>query len=85
MRASSSRPSRFAVARVGEAGVLSDDPEVTAMLSQRGEIERELDEVKQRKDTLSENEYYDALEGVLVRLALLQRQIDARQQARDQT
>lgn len=78
-------PSRFAVARLGAGGVLSDDPEVTALLSKRGEIERELDEVKERKASLSENEYYDALEGVLVRLATLQRQIDARQQARGPT
>lgn len=72
-------PSRFAVARLGSGGVLSDDPEVAALLTKRGEIERELEDVKGRKDSMSENEYYDALEGVLVRLALLQREIDARQ------
>jgi hypothetical protein len=69
---------RFAVARFGSGGVLSDDPAVAALLTQRGEIERELEDVKERKASMSENEYYDALEGVLVRLALLQRQIDAR-------
>lgn len=78
-------PARFAVARLGEAGVISDDPEVAALLSQRGEIERELDAVKDRKATLPEAEYYDALEGVLVRLAMLQRQIDARQRNQNPT
>ena len=70
---------KFAVARLGSGGILSDDPAVAALLTQRGEIERELDAVKERKESLPENEYYDALEGVLVRLAMLQRQIDARQ------
>jgi hypothetical protein len=74
-------PARFAVAQLGAGGILSDDPEVAALLSKRGEIERELDLVKESRASLSENEYYDALEGVLVRLASLQRQIDAKQQA----
>ena len=39
-------------------------------------------ESKERKAALSQDEYYDALEGVLVKLALLQKQIDAKQGAR---
>ncbi|MGH8188300.1 MAG: hypothetical protein ACREUC_17210 [Steroidobacteraceae bacterium] len=70
---------RFAVARLGTAGIVSSDPEVNALLTQRGTIERDLNAVKQRKPSLSEAEYYDALEGVLVKLALLQREIDAKQ------
>lgn len=69
---------RFAVARLGTAAV-SSDPEVAKLLSQRGEVEQDLDGVKERKATLSEDEYYDQLEGVLVKLAMLQKQIDARQ------
>ncbi len=72
------QPDRFFVARLGTAGV-SSEPEVNAMLAQRGTIERDLDAVKQRKPSLSEDEYYDALEGVLVKLATLQREIDAKQ------
>jgi hypothetical protein len=72
------QPERFFVARLGTTGI-SSDPEVNAMLAQRGTIERDLDSVKQRKPSLSEDEYYDALEGVLVKLATLQRQIDAKQ------
>jgi hypothetical protein len=69
---------RFIVARLGAAATPSNDPEVSAMLSQREQIERDLDAVKERKATLREDDYYDELEAVLVKLALLQKQIDAR-------
>jgi hypothetical protein len=72
-------PARFTVARLGTAAILSNDPEVAALLTRRGEIEHDLDRVKQQKVELTEDQYYDALEGVLVKLALLQRQIDAKQ------
>ncbi|HEY7639639.1 MAG TPA: hypothetical protein VH814_07935 [Steroidobacteraceae bacterium] len=71
----------FTVARLGGSAV-SGSPEVAALLAQRGQIEHDLDGVKERKATLSEDAYYDELEGVLVKLALLQRQIDAKQGAR---
>jgi hypothetical protein len=71
--------SRFTVARLGASGAASADPQVVAMLSQRGEIEQSLNDVKQRRTALPEDEYYDALEGVLVKLAMLQREIDAKQ------
>jgi hypothetical protein len=41
-----------------------------------------LNGVKERKASLSQDQYYDELEGVLVKLALLQKQIDAKQGAR---
>jgi hypothetical protein len=72
----------FNVARIGSSAGSPSDPEVAAMLAQRGLIERDLDGVKERKASLSQDEYYDALEGVLVKLAQLQKQIDARQAAR---
>jgi hypothetical protein len=68
----------FTVARIGSSAGSSSDPEVTALLAQRGQIEQDLDGVKGRKASLSEDQYYDELEGVLVRLAQLQRQIDAK-------
>ena len=68
---------RFAVAHLGAAPI-STDPEVNAMLAQRDVIERDLAQVKERKSALAEDDYYDELEGVLVRLATLQRQIDAK-------
>ena len=50
-----------------------------ALLAQRGRIEHDLNGVKERKASLSQDAYYDELEGVLVKLALLQKQIDAKQ------
>lgn len=70
---------RFAVARLGSSAILSSDPEVNALLAERGALERELDRVKSRRPTLSEDAYYDELEAVLVKFALLQRQIDEKQ------
>lgn len=68
----------FAVARIGASALSGSDPEVAALLTQRGKIEQDLDGVKGRKAALSQDEYYDELEGVLVRLAQLQKQIDAK-------
>lgn len=68
----------FAVARVGSSALAGANPEVTALLAQRGQMEHDLDGVKERKAALSQDAYYDELEGVLVKLALLQKQIDAK-------
>jgi hypothetical protein len=73
--------SAFAIARFGAARASSGDAQVATLLTQRGAIELELNEVKQRKSGVAEDAYYDELEGVLVRLAMLQRQIDERQAA----
>jgi hypothetical protein len=70
---------RFAVARLGAAAEISENPEVMALLTQRGTIEQDLNQVKEQKNALPESQYYDALEQVLVRLALLQREIDSKQ------
>jgi hypothetical protein len=69
---------RFTLARLGDAALMPDDPEVAALLSQRSLIEQDLNRVKERKQTLPESQYYDQLEEVLVRLALLQREIDSK-------
>lgn len=70
---------RFTVARLGTAALTPDNPAVAALLTQRGAIEQDLNRVKEQKTALAENQYYDALEEVLVRLALLQREIDSKQ------
>jgi hypothetical protein len=72
----------FQVARLSGSAVSGSDPEVAALLTQRGQVEHDLAGVKERKAALSQDEYYDELEGVLVKLALLQKQIDAKQGAR---
>jgi hypothetical protein len=80
-RLSGENAGRFQVARMGTAARVSSDPALNEMYAQRVRIERELDSVKERKTTMVVDAYYDELEGVLVRLAQLQRQIDAKQPA----
>jgi len=70
-------PARFQVARMGTAARVTTDPAVNALYAERVRIERELDGVRERKPSLQADAYYDELEGVLVKLALLQRRIDA--------
>lgn len=72
---------RFVVARFGAAAVVSNDPEVNALYAQRTNLENELTAVKGRKQSLAVDAYYDELEAVLVKLATLQREIDAKQPA----
>jgi hypothetical protein len=70
---------RFTVARLGTAALTPENPEVAALLTQRGTIEQDLNRVKERKSAVPEPQYYDELEQVLVRLAMLQREIDSKQ------
>ena len=60
---------------------MTTDPQLNELYAQRVRIERELDSVKERKASLNTDVYYDELEGVLVKLATLQRDIDAQQPA----
>lgn len=71
-------PERFQVARLGGAARLLSDPAVSALMTQRARIEQDLDTVKRRRGNLTADAYYDQLETVLVRLALLQKEIDAK-------
>ena len=73
-----SRPQRSPLRASARARWRGANPEVTALLAQRGQIEHDLDGVKERKAALGQDAYYDELEGVLVKLALLQKQIDAK-------
>lgn len=72
-------PGRFIVARLGKAGKFANDAQLLALREQQTGIERELSEVKARKPALPEDSYYQQLEPVLLRLARLGRQIDARE------
>ncbi len=71
----------LSVARFGSAALATSDAALTALYTQRDGIERDLTAVKERKQSLETNTYYDELETVLVRLATLQQQIDDRQAA----
>lgn len=69
----------LAVGRLGSSAVLATDPEVKALLAQRTALESDIEAIKSRRGTLSDDEYYNELESVLVKFALLQREIDAKQ------
>lgn len=71
-------PERFQVARLGAAARPITDPALNALMTQRARIEQDLDTVKQRRASLQADAYYDQLESVLVKLAVLQREIDAK-------
>jgi hypothetical protein len=68
---------KFQVARLGAAALAVADSGLNLLMEQRVKLERDIESVKERKAALPEEAYYDELEAVLVRLALLQKQIDA--------
>ena len=71
-------PGRFVVARLGDAALFASDRELGALRGQQGEIETRLAAVREQKAQLTEDQYYDRLEPVLVELARLGARIDAR-------
>lgn len=71
-------PGRFVVARFGDAALFAGDRELGVLRSQQGEIETRLDAVRAQKAQLTEDQYYERLEPVLVELARLGDRIDAR-------
>jgi hypothetical protein len=71
-------PSRFVVARLGPAAMFASDAQLIAMREQQAGIERRLAEVRAQKGQLSQDQYFDKLEPVLVELARLGQRVDAR-------
>lgn len=70
---------RVAAARLAAIVAFAPDDRLNALLGEREELAREFDAVRERKSSLQAENYYQELERVLVRIALLRRQIDARQ------
>lgn len=71
-------PSRFVVARLGSAALFASDAQLIAMREQQAAIERRLAEVRALKGQLSQDQYFDRVEPVLVDLARLGERVDAR-------
>lgn len=67
----------FLLARLGAAAALADDPAKRALLASREELERRVAALSLRKDELSSEEYLDALQELLLRIAEIQERIDA--------
>jgi hypothetical protein len=71
---------RFIVARFGRAAQHADDAQLLALQQREQGLEQELASVKTRKPALPEDAYYAQLEPVLVRIARLGEEIEAREQ-----
>jgi hypothetical protein len=78
-RLSGDNAERVPAARLAASVAFAPDDRLNALLGERDDLDRELDAVRERKTKLASDGYYDELEKVLVRIALLQRRIDARQ------
>lgn len=61
----------------GTAGQVPDDPELARLYEQRAEIQARIDGLRTLRDQMGEDEYLDALEPILVELALKNREIRA--------
>ena len=61
----------------GTSGQVPDDPELARLYEERAEIQGRIDEVRALRESMSEDQYLDALEPLLVELALKNREIRA--------
>lgn len=77
-RIGGSEPSRFVVARLGAAAMFANDAQLIEMRTQQGVIEGQLAQLRTQKATLSQDDYYNRIEPVLVDMARLGARIDAR-------
>ncbi len=66
----------------GTAGQTPDDPVLAALYAERAEIQSRIDALRATRDSLGEEEYLDALEPILVELALKNREIREREGGR---
>lgn len=66
----------FTLARLEAAVEAAEDPVVRAWLAEREEIEHRVNDLKLRKNSLPEEQYFEELEKVLLELARKQAEID---------
>jgi hypothetical protein len=63
----------------GTAAQMPDDPELARLYEERNEIQGRIAELRGRRDSMSEADYLDAVEPLLVELALKNREIRERE------
>lgn len=68
--------SGFVLARLGSAARAAGDPATAALVARREALEREIEELRLRKESLPQELYLDALQTLLLQLADVQEQID---------
>ncbi len=66
----------LAVARLGALRLAIDNPEVSALLEKRLDLEQQFTALRDQKSSLGFDEYYGKLEPILLDIATLQQQID---------
>jgi hypothetical protein len=76
-RLEGSLASGFTLARLGSALEAASDPATRELMRQREALERDVEALKLRKDSLAEDEYLDQLQKLVLELAELQQKIDA--------
>jgi hypothetical protein len=69
---------RITIARVGRLRNVTLGADVEGLIAQRQEHEDRLRDLRERRGSMSEDEYLDQLEPLMLELGRLQRQIDAR-------
>jgi hypothetical protein len=69
---------RIVVARLGSSAMLPQDDVLDGLMKEQGTLETQLDAVKAKKGSVSQDEYYNELERVLLDVARLDKRIDAR-------
>ena len=71
-------PSRFVVSRLGPAALFASDRQLATLREEQDRIAERLAQIKELKPDLPEDEYYARIEPVLVELARVGVNIDAR-------
>jgi hypothetical protein len=69
---------RFVLARLGTTALHTSDAQLTTLRRQQQSIEQKLAALKPLREQLSQDEYFDRIEPVLVELARVGDQVDAR-------
>jgi hypothetical protein len=69
--------STFTLARLGENAKALSDPKLQPLVKQREDLQTKIELLKLRKDAMGEAEYFNELQGLLLKLAELEEQISA--------
>lgn len=72
----------FTLAWLGSSVEAASDPELRPLYARREAIERKIEQLKLRKDEMIEDEYFDALQELLLDLARLQEEITKKTEPR---
>ncbi len=67
---------RLFLTRSVAARAASSDPEVARLLAEKERLEEQVDSLRRRKDELSEDEYLDALENLVLELAAVEGELE---------